>query len=235
MGEKEYRTILGENETRLPADISKKKSKFFLFAVFFAGALLSLFIYTLTTVPANFTPGTYVEIPEGYTLQSIGKLLKEKSIIRSSVMFNLLVLKEGKEKNIPAGTYLFKDRDAVFTVAMRMANGEHGIEVHKITLPEGMTRKEMADILVRELPQFDSELFRNETAGEEGYLFPDTYFFYSNATSGAVKEALVDNFVKKTGRLKSESLLNESDWKNIIVMASLIEGEAATPLDRRII
>ncbi len=227
------------NDFVVSLEVSDKKHSsrllffpFLFLAVFFG---LSYWCYILTTAPASFAAETLLEIPAGYSLQSIGKLLQEKSIIRSPLYFSLLVAHEGKEKNVSAGMYLFKQPLSVFEVAHRLALGEHGIEIKKITLPEGITIKEMSATIAREIPQFDSSAFLNEADGKEGYLFPDTYFFYSTATSGPIESTLEDNFVKKTAALKAEALSKKKNWSDVVTMASIIEGEAVTALDRRMV
>ncbi len=191
--------------------------------------------YTLTTPPQDFQANTLIDIPSGYSLQSIGKLLRDKSIIRSPLYFSLLVTNEGKEKSIASGMYLFKDPLSVFDVAHQLSSGIHGIEMKKITIPEGTTLREISAVISREVPSFVAEDFLRETQGKEGYLFPDTYFFFSTATSGPIVLALEDNFSKKTAPFLQEAIAMNQDWKSIITMASLIEGEAVTHEDRKIV
>ncbi len=206
---------------------------FFFILVLIAGVLWNA--YMLTTPPVNFKENTLINIPSGYSLQSIGKLLRNKSIIRSPLYFSLLVAHEGKEKSIASGMYLFKDPISVFDVAHRLSLGMHGIEMKKITIPEGTTLKEMAVIISTAVPSFVADDFLRETSGIEGYLFPDTYFFFSTATSGPIVLALKDNFTKKTHDFLQETILLNKDWKSIITMASIIEGEAVTHEDRKIV
>ncbi len=206
---------------------------FFLMLVLIAGTLWNA--YMLTTPPRDFKENTLIDIPSGYSLQSIGKLLSDKSIIRSPLYFSLLVEHEGKEKSVASGMYLFKDPMSVFEVAHKLSLGVHGIEMKKITIPEGTTLKEMSVIISRAVPSFLADNFVRETVGMEGYLFPDTYFFFSTATSGPIVLALAENFTKKTTEFLQESIRDKKDWKSIINMASIIEGEAVTHEDRKIV
>ncbi len=193
------------------------------------------YFFIETTPPPTFVPGTFVLVPDGANLGEIAKLLAKEHIIRSSLLFNITVAHLGKEKSIVSGMYLFKQPADLFAVAGRMASGDHGIETRKITLPEGFTNKQMGETFARELPNFVIDDFFADTKNSEGYLFPDTYFFLSTATSGPVRSALSDNFLKKTQTLHDEAIDNGKVWSDIITMASLLEGEAATPLDRRIV
>lgn len=185
--------------------------------------------------PESFSPGTVIVIPDGYTLKEIATQLTTASVIRSPLFFALLVQHYGKENSIPSGTYLFKKPASLVAIARQMALGDHGMETIKVTLPEGLTASEMAKVLEEALPSFDATTFLSSAKINEGYLFPDTYFFYSTATSGDVLLVLKENFEIKTASLQREVTESGKDWHDVVVMASIIEEEAATPEDRRIV
>lgn len=193
------------------------------------------YLNTMTRAPRDFRVDTQIEIPLGYTLDAIASKLETESLIRSPLLFKLLVQHYGKEKEIPAGVYLFHAPASVFAIAKQMALGDHEIETFKITLPEGLSRSEMANVLRAMLPNFDTDTFMEDTKTDEGYLFPDTYFFFATATSGPVVRSIKENFEKKTRDVKEETRTLGKDWGSIIIMASILEEEAATPEDRRIV
>ncbi len=202
--------------------------------LFFLVPLLGWGYYTLQP-PQEFIPNTTIEIPSGYTLDDITKLLEEKSVIRSPLVFKLLIQYYGKEHAVSGGMYLFRRPLTVIEVGKRVAEGDHGITMIKVTLPEGTTREQMGEILNRDFQHITKEDFLKETEGKEGYLFPDTYFFYSVATSGPIRLTLEKNFIQKTETLKADALAKGRNWNDVITLASILEEEAATPLDRRIV
>lgn len=227
-------------DLRTPSTTPPLKSSFSFARIFFVLILLAFAFgawnaYVYTTPPQEFKENTLIDIPSGYSLQSIGKLLRDKAIIRSPLYFSLLVAHEGKEKSVASGMYLFKEPLSIFEVAHRLSLGMHGIEMRKITIPEGTILTQMAVIIGHEIPSFAADDFLRETSGKEGYLFPDTYFFFSTATSGPIALALEDNFIKKTTEFRNEAMAQNKDWRSIIIMASLIEGEAVTHDDRKIV
>jgi UPF0755 protein len=193
------------------------------------------YVNLLTQPPDAFHPGTLVEIPEGHTLSAIADQLHDASVIRSPLLFKLAVQHYGKENNILSGAYIFKTPASVIAVAKQMALGDHGMETLKVTLPEGLTTSEMAKILSKVLPSFDAAAFLADAKESEGFLFPDTYFFFSTATSGEVLAALKEDFDKKTAPLYAEAETLGRNWNDILIMASIIEEETATPEDRRIV
>ena len=216
----------------MPRKRSRGKYLLLLLVLLCTGAYFSR---AQITAPAAFVPNTFVLVPSGASLGDIAKLLKSDQVIRSALLFDIAVAHLGKEKGIPSGMYLFKNGSDVFAVAAKMASGDHGIETKKITLPEGYTIKDMSGVFAHELPNFIKEQFAADAKGMEGYLFPDTYFFLSTATSGPVLFTLTDNFNKKTATLLDEASAKEQKWSDLIIMASLLEGEASNAADRRIV
>lgn len=204
-----------------------------IFVLFFI--LLGMSLYRMTLPPRDFAPETLVRIPSGYSLSDIALLLEESRVIRSRTLFGLVVSWSEQEKNLRAGDYLFSEPQSVFGVAGRFISGDHGIAVARVMFPEGVTVADMADILVRALPGVDKEVFLREALPYEGYLFPDTYFFYTTATSGPVIAALRENFEIKTRTLQARAEEEGMNWRDVVNLASIVEGEAATAEDRRII
>ncbi len=235
-----YRTVVPKKLDQTGVQEGEKsiiRLRILIPSVFFACSILLFWGYLDVRMkpPETFHPDTLIEIPEGYTLSAIANQLRDASVIRSPLLFKLAVQHYGKEKSIPSGAYLFKNPASVLTIAKQMALGEHGMETLKVTLPEGLTVSEMAKVLSKVLPNFESTVFLADAKGSEGYLFPDTYFFFSTATSGEVLFALKEDFNKKTQPLKTEAAALRKNWNDILIMASLIEEEAATPEDRRIV
>jgi len=185
--------------------------------------------------PSDFPIEKLIVIPSGATLEEIAIHLKEEHVIRSPVAFTLLVRYKGAESRIMAGEYLFSSPLNLAVITARIIGGEHGILRFRVTFPEGTSLSGMGRILKSMFSQFDDVQFATLAKGSEGYLFPDTYFFFSNATSGSIIDVLKKNFLEKTDSLYKEALANKKNWSDVIIMASILEEEAATPKDRRIV
>jgi UPF0755 protein len=70
----------------------------------------------------------------------------------------------------------------------------------------------------------------------EGYLFPDTYNFYSNATAADVVARMRDNFESKiTPEMRAEIKRQGKTLHEIITMASIIEVEVTRYADRQMV
>ncbi|OGZ05117.1 MAG: hypothetical protein A2845_02225 [Candidatus Lloydbacteria bacterium RIFCSPHIGHO2_01_FULL_49_22] len=176
-----------------------------------------------------------VEIASGSGVRGIASLLHDEGIIRSPLLFTFLARYTKADTMLGSGVFQFQMPMDVFSVLTQVRLHRYGITRSKITIPEGTPLSIMAGLFSASLPNFDKSKFLDETEGMEGYLFPDTYFFFVNATSGPVIAVLSDNFIKKTAVLKSEAEITHGNWNEVIVMASLIEEEAVTDMDRKII
>lgn len=189
----------------------------------------------MTVVPSGFPTGEILAIPSGASLREIAATLKEARAIHSETAFVLLVTYYGAESHLIAGDYLFSAALPLPDLTKRLVAGEHGIERLRITIPEGTSLSGMGRLFAKTFKGFDEAQFALSTKGSEGYLFPDTYFFFSTATSGVVIPVLKKTFLDKTAPLEREAFASKKSWSDIIIMASIIEEEAVTPEDRRIV
>lgn len=199
-------------------------------AVFLA---LFLFFYVFLSAPANFPTDTIFNIKSGSGLRSVSLELKNKNIIKSRAMFEAFVIIYGGEKHIIPTDYLFEEKAPVWTVARRISKGESYLAPVKVTIPEGFDSAEIAETFSAALPYFDKAKFLN--LAKEGYLFPDTYFFFTTASAEDVLKSFSLNFEKKISLLRKDINLSGKAEADIIKMASLIEREAKGEADRDII
>ena len=104
-----------------------------------------------------------------------------------------------------------------------------------ITIPEGFNITQIGNAFTLKLKNFNQTQFLLEAEGLEGYLFPDTYFFLTNANEKDVIKSMSDNFKKKINPLLGEIIFSGRTEKDIIIMASIIEREAEGDIDRGVI
>jgi len=214
--------------------ISKPNKKNVIYAL---GSVLFLIIFYILflSAPSNFSIGAVVRIEPGMGLRSISFLLKEQHIIRSRVVFESFVIIFGGEKHVVSADYFFENKSSVWRVARRIEKGEHNMAPVSVTIPEGYDRKQIGDAFSLKLTYFDKVKFLSKTEGMEGYLFPDTYFFLTDANETDVINSMNGNFKKKMMPLLPDITAFGKTEKEIIIMASIIEREAKGDTDREII
>lgn len=199
----------------------------FLYVIFF----LILVSYFLFSSPSKFKDNT-IHISYGESLEKVSIELKDKEIIRSSFILKVFVHLFKSNGGIVDGDYLIKKNSPVYLVSWQIARGKHNIEPIKVTLREGLTNEEMADIFAQKLAGFRKDLFLLAVSGKQGYLFPDTYFFFPLTTTDEIVNKLQSNFNNK---IKSLQLKDNANLNDIITMASILEGEAGNESDAPII
>jgi len=97
---------------------------------------------------------------------------------------------------------------------------------------EGQTVKEINKSLKEYNVLKEGDSFLNVDQNLEGYLFPDTYYFYKNSSSAVILEKIFKNFYKKADPILSQD--GENYDRNLII-ASLIEKEVPSSDERRIV
>lgn len=180
-----------------------------------------------------------VTVPKGATLSQIGAILQEKGVISSKLVFRLVALIRGEQRNVKAGDYALKTGSDAGEVLDQLISGK--TIIFSLTVPEGYNIYQIADLLqtseimsrqeflnLAKDPSFLKEI-KVEGASLEGYLFPDTYFLRpSEKTDGRfIIRKMVQRFYEvydKHVRLTAE----ENGWStgDVVTLASLIEKEA---------
>lgn len=189
-----------------------------------------------------------VTIPEDADLGDIAKELKKNDIIKYPNMFKLYVMIRNKDTdNYVAGNHTVNGMMGYDTLIAQFKPAA-GREEITLTIVEGSTTQEIIDLFVEngigtqegfkdtiENYEFDfwflEELDNIDTSERiyrlDGYLFPDTYNFFTNSSEADALYKLLSNFDAKfdiENKARCEELGMTVD--EIIIMASLIQKEA---------
>ncbi len=183
--------------------------------------------------PDNFPVRKLVAVPQGESLGQIARELQEAGVVRSSFALRVIVTLMGDARKVHAGDYLFKEPLTVFSVARALAIGAYGLEPIHVRIHEGATMKEMGRIFGGQFERFDTANFLAQTEQQEGYLFPDTYFFLPNVTEDTVIQAMRQNFEQQILTIAPQIASSTHSLSEIVTMASIIEREARDSTDRR--
>lgn len=202
----------------------------------FAVAVTIVGGYTLVfSPPIKFPSGSIIVINRGAPVSDISKQLSDANIIRHKIVLNLILRISGMGSNVKSGAYLFKTPENIFTVADRLATGAYGLPPVRITFPEGVTVRDISEKVAVELPLILTEDIIVLGKSQEGYLFPDTYLFPPDATAKSVVEAMRANFDVKIAPFSDDIKASGHSIRDIVILASLVEKEARTIENRRIV
>lgn len=195
------------------------------------GIFFLLYI-VLTSAPMRFPAGTIVTIEEGETISGVIDDLKSRKVLRSSFIAKAsLVL---GQKDVIAGDYIFKHKENLHSVLRTLIAGDYGLEPLSVTLQEGMTVLEMADVFGEAFGEsFDKEKFIEEALPQEGYLFPDTYLFLPNVKPETIITTMQETFFERVNTIEQEIIDFGQPLEAVVIMASLLEKEARRLETRR--
>jgi UPF0755 protein len=93
----------------------------------------------------------------------------------------------------------------------------------------------IAALLSPKFRNFSADDFMKYSPEKEGYLFPDTYFFMPDIKTDGVVDILQKNFEDKIKTVEPAIVAFGKSEKEVITMASILEEEARTIEDWRII
>ncbi len=191
-----------------------------------------------------------ITLPEGITIEETAKLLHENNIIKYPGVFKLFAgLKDVDTDLFVAGTYkLSPSMNYEQLCSIFIPYKER--EIVRITIPEGSTVTDIINIFTEqgigtkegfvdainntdytEYFPFIADVYAACTPDRvyklEGYLYPDTYDFYSDSKESQIIYKLLENFnAKFSGEMLNDA--KEAGWTmdEIITVASLVQKEA---------
>ncbi len=206
------------------------------YVIVFAAAFAVLSGYALFITPPQMYPvGATVTVPQGASVREAGELLQKAGAVRSAAAFTLAVRFWNPTGGVLASTYALTRKESAFRLAYRFAHGDTGIEPVRVTIPEGLSSREIGELLKERLGVFDSERFRVLGEAEEGYLFPETYYLLPGTDPEAAVRLMKETFAEKVGPLEEKIRASGKSVHEVVTMGSLIEREARKPETRRMI
>ena len=191
-----------------------------------------------------------IVVPEGATTEEIAEMLVEDKIIKSPEFFKLFSRLRKADAAYIAGEHFVRPNMAYETIINELTSVESTQnESVEVTFPEGITLIDAAYILEENhVCSADDFLFYFNAGGlgfnfenrlnlnsnlkfyrMEGFLFPDTYYFYVDMEPEQVCQKIYLNFDNKMTeeRYKRMEELN-LNLDQLITFASIVQREAAT-------
>lgn len=203
--------------------------------------------------------GRLVVVDKGLSTQAVQATLEASGVVRPRSGFVIIARVLGFSKHIQAGKYMFAPSDPLISILVKLKNGDVFVPLPKrvwVTFPEGTSIYKMGELLkkagVKDYKMFQDltregitadlrrrhwKLFKYiPTESLEGYLYPDTYWFFEKAPIEDLVEVMINRFEQKVMPFweKAQKDTRYSLYE-IITLASIIEKEAQKPEEREII
>ena len=196
--------------------------------------------------------GYTFEITSGQSLNRVSANLEESGLIRSKTVFKYYCDFAGMGQKIQVGTYTLRKDMTMAEIAEQLTAGDGNPLVRNITLIPGENVEEFAAKLVKNGVLEDSvhflelcktgeqfkdyyyiaDVLNGGNAGQrkyvlEGYLAPNTYEVYTNAT----EEEIIRKLLSQTEAVFPEEYQDKAEsmgmtMDQILTLASMIEKEA---------
>lgn len=178
---------------------------------------------------------TVVRVAKGETLGEVGELLAKEGVVRFAWPAGILLTLFGGKEGVHAGAYVISANTPPLQALWQIASGDFGVDSIKVTVPEGATSYQIAELLEGHFIDFNTEKFKILAKAEEGYLFPDTYFFLPTATEEEIVALMEENFKAKIAPLLPVISASGKGLSDTIIIAALLEREARSVESKRMI
>lgn len=232
-----------------------------IFKIIFIAIIILLFASYLTydyyissEADKNGSDTSFI-INKGESVKQIGDNLKKEKLIKSKTVFKIFVWANKKEAGFQAGEYILSPKLNLKEIIRTLTSGETFNKEKTIKIIEGWTIEDMGSYLEKEgiiskkefisLTKIKLEknnfsdydfLKDNKASNLEGYLFPDTYRIFKDATGEDVIKKMLANFGDKLNpELREEIKKQNKTISEIITIASLIEKEVSGEKDMKIV
>lgn len=176
-----------------------------------------------------------IYIPKNLTAKQIAELLKKEELISDKTLFRWVIYLAGAEKKIKYGNYKLYYSITTIPTVFYLTKGP---KTKKVTIPEGFTLEQIAERLIVNGIIADPVEFITYVKSNKynGYLFPETYFFYEGQPVEEVVQKMVKEFYKKyTPEFTQRAYELKLTTQQVVILASIIEKEAKSYEEKRLV
>lgn len=199
-----------------------------------------------------------VTIPQGASTEQIADILKEAGLIDQPLVFRLYSKLTKADGQFQAHEQLDLSPDMGYSGIIKQLKQVAQRETVRVTVPEGYTLEKIAKLMeenkvctasaffdaaingdfsgydfIRELPTKEQNPeIAHRIYDLEGYLFPDTYEFFTGSSATTVIKKMLDNFdYRFNTSVKAAMKARNMTINETVILASIIQGEAANSVD----
>lgn len=191
-----------------------------------------------------------LEVQAGETAAGVVARLQAASVVRDPNLLRAYLRYRGLDRGIEVGRYELSGAMSPRQIAEALQSAVP--EPHRLTVPEGWRREQIADRIDAMPLAFDGQAFLAATeqrpighplnleipdgASLEGFLFPDTYLLENTTTPQSLVRQMLDNFQAQVRPdLRRGFRARGLNLYEAVTLASIVEREAVVPEERPII
>jgi UPF0755 protein len=189
-----------------------------------------------------------VRIPEGSSVERIGDILDRAGVVGNGRRWALDVRLHGDGGGLRAGTYTLRENERYGTILSALKAGPLVAPTVRLTIPEG---RAMRDIARDDAPRagISPKAYRaavraakppagykatgKERLTMEGFLFPATYTLTKPVSATRLVQQQLRAFQRAAAGVDFRTAAKKNLTRyDVLIIASMIEREAAYPADR---
>ena len=245
---------MGRRRNRAGSKLRIVISCFVFLFVLAAGLVVGFNAYLNASVaPVNAASTDYVSvnIPSGASTVRIGEILESYDLIRNPLVFRFVSRRDGYDGRLRAGDYILSPSMSAHEILTALTVGGRA-DTKRFTVPEGLRIERIAERLadeglvdedrflyLLEHGDFDFRFMSHLPEGPnrfEGFLFPETYDVFVNAT----EEDIISRMLAQFERVFTDEYYERVSelgftLHEIITIASLIEAETRVAEERPVV
>ncbi len=225
------------------------KFRYFLFIL---ALIVVASFYLLINAPSSIVTAQPFSISKGESLKSISLNLKQNDFIYSDFLFQFYVKFNGQATAIKAGYYFIPGRSSIRTITKLITDNQVDHDGNFL-IKEGDTLQDiennlhskniltnnqtLANFKIKDFNQNYPMLFQGAPLENslEGFLFPDSYHLPQGLTEKEIIDIFLTNFSQKISTEKILELNNGHSFYENLIVASLLEKEVKTEVDKRMV
>ncbi len=217
------------------------------------------FVYDVfLTSPEEGVGAMEIVIEPGTSVKGIADQLLEQEIISSKFFFELYVAMSDQQMSLQAGSFSLVPGTSLRELVVDLTSAE--ASESQVTIPEGYTLEQIQEVVVEGLENVtekewvdvtgengkllmtSTKLLDSIPTGQslEGYLFPDTYRFRTDADAQTVVDTMVLTLERRLAEneivVPEDGILdNGMSMHDLITLASVVEREVQSVEDMAVV
>ena len=224
-----------------------------LLALAAIGAALAFNIATFQPFHGDGRGDAHVRVPSGADAGQIGELLEARGVVESARFFNINATLTLRRSKLKSGNYTLA-RDMSYGDALdALIQGPEAkvLKTFKLTIPEGLSRREVNPLLVK--AELDGDYLRATSSREllrsarraglprraktaEGFLFPATYELPVGGDATELANQQVATFRRRLADVNMSTAKRKNLTRyDVLIIASMVEREAQLDRERRLV
>jgi UPF0755 protein len=207
------------------------KKSILILLCFLAIGFFSYLLYA-QNLKAN-SKDVVVDFEKGESLSKLASKLEKENLIYSENIFKIKAVVLGYDKGLHSGEYLLNTAMSDIDILKHITKGK--VIYHKITIPEGLTVKQIYSIINSN----DELADKINLEIKEGYLLPETYSFAKGDSKNSIilqMKASMENSLENIWQNRDVAIDKQIKSKEeLLKLASIVEKETILDYEKPIV